>query len=146
MRNYALQKGPCNFLDLRISPWGIPFLLLLCSSSLTLFYPLWRLSPSLVLGRRWLRRPGALLPWASGGAQLRGQSERCAGAARLQAGARRRGSRRVRAAPGSGGARAARLAQERSADSSCWSGRCWRRWPRFGAVRRRAARACAGAA
>jgi hypothetical protein len=40
MRNYALQKGPCTFLDLRISPWGILFLFLLCSSSLSLFYPL----------------------------------------------------------------------------------------------------------
>jgi hypothetical protein len=37
MGNYALQKGPCSFIKLRISPWGIPFLLLLCFSFLPLF-------------------------------------------------------------------------------------------------------------
>jgi hypothetical protein len=31
MRIYALQKGPCSFLKLRISPWEIPSVLLLCS-------------------------------------------------------------------------------------------------------------------
>jgi hypothetical protein len=35
MGNFSLQKGPCNFLKLRISPWGNPFLLLL---SLFFFY------------------------------------------------------------------------------------------------------------
>jgi hypothetical protein len=35
MRNLTLQRGPCNFLDLRISPWEIPFLLLLCFSPLS---------------------------------------------------------------------------------------------------------------
>jgi hypothetical protein len=34
MGKFALQKGPCNFLKLRISPWGNPFLLL----SLFFFY------------------------------------------------------------------------------------------------------------
>jgi hypothetical protein len=37
MGNYALQKGPSSFLKLRISPWRIPFLLLLCFSFLSLF-------------------------------------------------------------------------------------------------------------
>jgi hypothetical protein len=31
MGNFTLQKGPCSFLKLRISPWGIPPILLLCS-------------------------------------------------------------------------------------------------------------------
>jgi hypothetical protein len=35
MRNYALHKGPCNFLNSRISPWEISFLFLLCFSSLS---------------------------------------------------------------------------------------------------------------
>jgi hypothetical protein len=35
MRNYALQKSPCNFLNLHTSPWEIPFLLLLCFSFLS---------------------------------------------------------------------------------------------------------------
>jgi hypothetical protein len=33
MRNYALQKGPCSFLNLRISPWEVSFLFLLYFSS-----------------------------------------------------------------------------------------------------------------
>jgi hypothetical protein len=36
MRNYALQKGPCSFLNLRISPWEVPFPFLLCFLSLSL--------------------------------------------------------------------------------------------------------------
>jgi hypothetical protein len=36
MGNLTLQKGPYDFLNLCISPWGISFLLLLCSSSLSL--------------------------------------------------------------------------------------------------------------
>jgi hypothetical protein len=39
MRNYALQKGPCNFLDLRISPWEILFLLPLSLFSLSPWRP-----------------------------------------------------------------------------------------------------------
>jgi hypothetical protein len=31
MRIYALQKGPCSFLKLHISPWEIPSVFLLCS-------------------------------------------------------------------------------------------------------------------
>jgi hypothetical protein len=32
MGNFTLQKGPCSFLKLRISPWEIPSILLLSSS------------------------------------------------------------------------------------------------------------------
>jgi hypothetical protein len=43
MENFILQKGPCNFLKLRISPWEIPSVLLLSSSlssvSFLFFYP-----------------------------------------------------------------------------------------------------------
>jgi hypothetical protein len=35
MGNFALQKGPYSFLNLRISPWGVPFPILLCSFSLS---------------------------------------------------------------------------------------------------------------
>jgi hypothetical protein len=35
MRNYNLPRGPCNFLNLRISPWEILLLLPLCFSSLS---------------------------------------------------------------------------------------------------------------
>jgi hypothetical protein len=34
MRNFTLPRGPCNFLNLRTSPWEILFLLPLCSPSL----------------------------------------------------------------------------------------------------------------
>jgi hypothetical protein len=64
MRNYALQKGPCNFLNLRTSPWKIPFLLLLCFSSLCssfIRFPSsftggtssWELLPASLLLRAW---------------------------------------------------------------------------------------------
>jgi hypothetical protein len=73
MRNFTLPRGPCNFLNLRISPWEVLFLFLLCSSSLSV-YPLsgvslirWAaplpgglpLPPSLCVERR---RLGDLLP------------------------------------------------------------------------------------
>jgi hypothetical protein len=35
MGNFALQTSPCSFLKLHISPWGIPFIFLLCSLSLS---------------------------------------------------------------------------------------------------------------
>jgi hypothetical protein len=39
MGNFALQKGPYNFLKLRISPWGNLFILLLCFFSPRCLYP-----------------------------------------------------------------------------------------------------------
>jgi hypothetical protein len=84
MRNFTLPKGPYNFLNLRISPWEVLFLLLLCFSSLWRFpflhrrrlflgFPLCLLrslpqrgSRRLRLVRRWSGRPRA-----SGGAQAR---------------------------------------------------------------------------
>jgi hypothetical protein len=35
MRNFTLLRGPCNFLILRISPWEVLFLFLLCFSPLS---------------------------------------------------------------------------------------------------------------
>jgi hypothetical protein len=124
MRNYALQKGPYNFLNLRISPWEVSFLFLLCFSSS------WRpsffstpaaqphpylhpvLSPSLSsTGRATCRRAGEPV-------QARGRREHARGGERSGAKAlgrcrrayaarserARHGSRRVRAlAPGERG-------------------------------------------
>jgi hypothetical protein len=78
MRNYALPRGPCTFLNLRTSPWEILFLLplSLCFSSLrhlsssTGGASFWGLPPtSLPLHRAWAEAeaPRALLPRASGG-------------------------------------------------------------------------------
>jgi hypothetical protein len=121
MRNFTLPRGPCNFLNLRISHWEVLFLLLLCFSSLSVpllsgafFSPpegasIWRsfpLPPSL----------GALLAGAGARAAL---GERSAdGAARLQAalGWSRRGSRRV-CRRGH-----ARLGQCRAGASGWWPG------------------------
>jgi hypothetical protein len=66
MRNFTLLRGPCNFLNLRISPWEILLLFLLCSSSLwrPFFFPtggasLWGfppcLPPSARFGLAWIR-------------------------------------------------------------------------------------------
>jgi hypothetical protein len=88
MGNFSLQKGPCNFLKLRTSPWGNPFLLLL---SLFFFYLAfsfihWRhlplvpvLIPSPSLSP--LRRPKQAAP-GSGGSRRAAPS--CGLAARLQ--------------------------------------------------------------
>jgi hypothetical protein len=86
MRNYALQKGPCNFLNLRTSPCEIPFLLLLCFSSL---FPL----PSVSF------HPAAL---------LLGSSPCLPSSARLQDRRRKRERSGTARALGSGGAGAAR--------------------------------------
>jgi hypothetical protein len=50
MGNFALQTGPCSSLILRISPWGIPFPLLLCFFSL---------APILFLSHRRQQHPSA---------------------------------------------------------------------------------------
>jgi hypothetical protein len=53
MRNFTLPRGPCNFLDLRISPWEIPFpflLSLFCLSPWRLF--LFSLPPAALLPGR----------------------------------------------------------------------------------------------
>jgi hypothetical protein len=97
MGNFALQKGPGNFLKLRISPWGNPFLLLLLLGSLFLSLvetPPSPLSPPYLPPsaccrpawerRRWRRQ-------ASGG---RGPGvARSAGAAAARLGARASGAR-----------------------------------------------------
>jgi hypothetical protein len=45
MGNYTLQKGPCNFPNLRISPWEVLFPFLFCSSSLSALLLPWCLLP-----------------------------------------------------------------------------------------------------
>jgi hypothetical protein len=50
MGNFVLQIGPCSSLILRISPWGIPFPLLLCFFSL---------APILFLSHRRQQHPSA---------------------------------------------------------------------------------------
>jgi hypothetical protein len=114
MRNYALQKGPCDFLNLCTSPWEIPFLLLLCFSSLSvLLLPGVSLSclhpyphpghPFLFSTRLGRCGPGS---WARAGAEAGDAREPSGG------GGRSRRARAGRAATRAAAARAAR-----------WSGR-----------------------
>jgi hypothetical protein len=91
MRNYALQKGPCNFLNLRTSPWEIPFLLL-SIFPLSLFF----LSRAFLFPRRrffWAAPPASLslLGFRTGGASGRGVARlgRSARVAQARASARR---------------------------------------------------------
>jgi hypothetical protein len=111
MENFALQKGPCNFLKLRKGPWEILFPFLLCFSTLYSFlsgsfllhrqhspfliHPIPSLSP--LHGHRCRRRAWRRLRPGSG------ERSRAAGAA-AAAGAGARGSAqlgRLRAARGS---------------------------------------------
>jgi hypothetical protein len=50
MGNFTLPRGPCNFLNLRISPWEVLFFFLLCSSSLSVLSSPSRLSLSFLAG------------------------------------------------------------------------------------------------
>jgi hypothetical protein len=158
MKNYTLHKGPCSFLNLCTSPWEVPFLFLLCFSSLwRLLFPHRRhLSLSLCCsffppcgsrraGSRRLRegagggvrgtrravaaRRGGRLQLASGGAR-RGRAAQ----------ARERGRRRARAEAGGWrpGARAGvREAWSRRVSGTRarqrWSGRPWARGGAAGA-------------
>jgi hypothetical protein len=58
MGNFTLQKDPCSFLKLCISPWEVLIPFLLCSLSLSALSSPWRLSlsllPSLARRRRWI--------------------------------------------------------------------------------------------
>jgi hypothetical protein len=112
MQNFTLPKGPCNFLNLRISPWEVLFLLLLCFSSLSVLplpsvsFPhrrrfFWGLSlpPSLCcFGRRRAGPSGRLAAQARERARLQAARElrlvRCE--------QRRRAGALERAAPSSG--------------------------------------------
>jgi hypothetical protein len=129
MRNYALQKGPCSFLKSRTSPWEVPFLFLLCFSSLwRLLLPNGSISLSLSLSLYCpffppcgSRRAGSRRLREGAGGGVRGAqraaaarerrcaaraSGRCAGERRrrVSVGGARAG-RAARAAPGSGGGR-----------------------------------------
>jgi hypothetical protein len=122
MRNFTLLRGPCNFLNLRISPWEVLFLFLLCSSSLSVLSspcvslscsgrrlflgvfpclpPLARLQAAAAAAPRGLlpRGQAARVGMEAGGAGVRlgaGALERHgAGAGRARRRAARRGSRR----------------------------------------------------
>jgi hypothetical protein len=91
MGNYALQKGPCSFLNLSISPREVLFPFLLCSSSL--FFPgvsffassIGSTVPILIhpLPLSLLRRPKQAAPGSGGSRQA---APSCGLAARLQRG------------------------------------------------------------
>jgi hypothetical protein len=133
MGNFVLQKGPCNFLKLHISPWGIPFLLLLCFSSPWYFLILyWRRCLLLFLCFAFLPATPFLFLTAAtaaarAGAQAGAASGSSSGAGRAMAGAEARGS------TGAGGA--AWLERSGSARGAASSGPVWRGC-------RRASRSC----
>jgi hypothetical protein len=129
MGNFALQKGPCNFLKLHISPWGNLFILLLCffsprrlypfsiptggsSIQLLLFLPLSRFP---FLSRQHSGSSWALHPRASGAARAHGSA-----LARALRGTSRRAAR-ARWRPGS-----ARPKSMWRRGASASAG--WRRW------------------
>jgi hypothetical protein len=155
MGNFALQKGPCNFLKLRISPWGNPFLLLFSlfffylafsfirwrlhlflSLSLSLVYPLLH-RLGLQANRGAGRRLGALLPRAAaahggrragsyGSGRTASGSVRGRLGARASEGAQASGAARLgQRASGSSQARGARLEGARGSGSAQLR---WRRW------------------
>jgi hypothetical protein len=113
MRNFTLPRGPCNFLDLRISPWEIPFLLLLSISLLpgTLSFSPHRrhlsLAPSLSTPAAPLSPPPGSEQWqaeralgsaARGGSRAARSGSACGrkrGGARVGAAAARRGRGRL---------------------------------------------------
>jgi hypothetical protein len=78
MGNFVLQIGPCSSLILRISPWGIPSVLLL-SSSLS-----WR-SSFFFHPAAHLFLPAISLPQHTGGEGVRGRAERVAAGAGVDA-------------------------------------------------------------
>jgi hypothetical protein len=139
MGNFALQKGPCNFLKLRISPWGNLFLLLLCFFSPSCLYPF-------LFHRRQHQSsfPLSLLPplaqlqallAAGGGALLPRAAARRAGAGATRREQRERGWRREPAQAWSGLERAGRGRAEASSaaggahasGSGAAGGRAWAR-------------------
>jgi hypothetical protein len=91
MRNFTLPRGSCNFLDLRISPWEIPFLLLLSISLLPgalSFSPnRWHLSLWLPTGGISLSGPNRRRGSGGAGAVARRRRSWRAGARRHGAGA-----------------------------------------------------------
>jgi hypothetical protein len=123
MGNFTLPRDPCNFLNLRTSPWEILFLLLLCFSSLCsssirrLFLPRCGCGLGRARGRKRERaraqaaacgarggrlRLGVVLAWwrsrAGASGRAGGSRRRRRGATRLQEAQARRG-----AAPGGHG-------------------------------------------
>jgi hypothetical protein len=111
MRNFTLPRGPCNFLNLRISPWEVLFLLLLYFFSSLSVLPLFGvfffqgqrlflgvfpcLPPSAASGRRgaqvgWRRAwaeaaaPWGLFPERPATARVRGRPEQARARRRLR--------------------------------------------------------------
>jgi hypothetical protein len=134
MRNYALQKGPCSFLKLRISPWEVSFLFLLYFFSpwhlFLFFFHWWRSFSPISL-------PLSLVSLAGSSNGARGHS--CPGQA---AGAGVGGSARARQAPSE---RARRGSGDPKREPAT-SGRTEALRGRAARKRRRAARASGGAA
>jgi hypothetical protein len=128
MRNLTLLRGPCNFLNLRIIPWEVLFLLLLsvfllsgissvpptalllgafpCLPPSACFWPVWlRAAPSSCAGRpAWIQRHGA-----GGAERARGRLRHADAAQRWSAGG---------AGAGVGAAAAAGVARARVAHGS----------------------------
>jgi hypothetical protein len=143
MGNYALQKGPCNFLNLRINPWEVPFHFLLCSSSLSALSTPWRLSLSFLFDRRLFQGIFPLPPSLS-----LSSSTRRLGIQASHGTGRRPGAFQPRAAAARGWRRAgARLASGRGARAAeaAGSGRGGQQCGRSGGCQRRRAGAAARA-
>jgi hypothetical protein len=151
MGNFILQKGPCSFLKLRISPWEVLIPFLPCSSSLSALSPYWCLlsfptggAPfSSSLPRFGCRSGGALGVSPSRVQRQSSSAQVCkarprqwrAGSARQRAGRAahagrglRRGAREPRQADGAGGAGrlVARLGRRAGASARGRPGRCAR--------------------
>jgi hypothetical protein len=131
MRNYVLQKDPCNFLKLCISPWEVPFSILLY------FFSPWRLflfffpptvpisgcffPPSLCsLRSAWSRGVRRQAPARGSGARLGRRACGCGGSTQERRARPRRWPKRGR----SGAARRARAA---GAGAGAWAASGWRR-------------------
>jgi hypothetical protein len=153
MGNFTLQTSPCSFLKLRIGPWGIPPVLLLCSPlswrSSFFFHPAAHLSlptsfPLSLLGARGAaqaaRALGAQVAWAQGDAgeqragRGRGESRRAALAARAAGRSALARGASAAAARSEGQARAGVAEAARSARTSVRSARRGRGSARGGSV------------
>jgi hypothetical protein len=108
MRNYALQKGPCSFLKLRISLWEVSFLFLLYFFSpwrlFLFFFHWWRSFSPVSLSLSFLWPDLATAPW---GTPAPGRRRALAWAARLGRGRRRASAGGAGAATPSGSRRQA---------------------------------------
>jgi hypothetical protein len=142
MRNYSLQKGPCNFLNSHISLWEIPFLLLLCSSSIWHYPILHRRYLSLSLSLSLSLAFPLLHPARHSGKRSGRWAVRLQAAAERRALARACGRKRGGARAGAAAARRAARALGRRWVSAARAARLGSAWSRRGSWRwRRAGRA-----